>query len=135
MVICNSEEDCEYTIEINNQGNDVQLCPGRMYATHVIPGTNYFSVKISNYKEIKKLNITLTALTGNAYMNIYDDFNLEKKTTNYIHHKLFRKEVFEFNSPIDIERYWGVIVCTEPAFIEMTYMTDLDSNGYIMANP
>ena len=135
VVICNSEEDCEYTIEINNQGNDVQLCPGRMYATHVIPGTNYFSVKISNFKEIKKLNITLTALTGNAYMNIYDDFNLEKKTTNYIHHKLFRKEVFEFNSPIDIERYWGVIVCTEPAFIEMTYMTDLDSNGYIMANP
>ena len=57
----------------------MQLCPGRMYATHVIPGTNYFSVKISNYKEIKKLNITLTALTGNAYMNIYDDFNLEKK--------------------------------------------------------
>jgi hypothetical protein len=101
---------------------------------HVIPGTNYFSVKISNFQEIKKLNITLNVLTGNAYMNLYDDFYFESKTTNYIHHKLFRKEVFEFISLKKIERYWGEIICIEPAFIEMTYMTDLDldSNGYRM---
>ena len=141
VVICDIEgsdpnnDECIYTIEINNQGNDIQLCPEKIFATSVIPGTNYFSVKISNHAQIKKLNITLNVLTGNAYMNIYSDYNNENKVNNYNHHKLFRKEVFEFNSGNIIERYWGEIICSEPAFIEMTYLTDFETKNYIMINP
>ena len=131
VVICDTEDsepnhgECKYTIELNNESEDIQLVPGRVYATSLLPGTNYFSIRVGNYKEIRNMNISLTVLTGNAYMGVYSDFDLNYKIENYIHHKLFRKEVFEFKS-VDIkEIYWGEIICTEAAFIELKYVTDL----------
>ena len=141
VVICDTDEsdpnfgECKYTIEINNQGDDVQLTPERVYATSIIPGTNYFSVKISNHKDIKKLNISLTVLTGNAYMKVYSDYYNTIEINNYEHHRVFRKEVFEFKSGDIIERYWGGLFCTEPSFIELKYVTDFHFKGYIMTNP
>jgi len=81
------------------------------------------------------MNISLTVLTGNAYMGVYSDFDLNYKIENYIHHKLFRKEVFEFISKDIKEIYWGEIICTETAFIELKYVTDFHYKGYIMTNP
>ena len=141
VVICDTEDsdpnhgECKYTIELNNESEDIQLVPGRVYATSLLPGTNYFSIRVGNYKEIRNMNISLTVLTGNAYMGVYSDFDLNYKIENYIHHKLFRKEVFEFKS-VDIkEIYWGEIICTEAAFIELKYVTDFHYKGYIMTNP
>ena len=141
VVICDTEEsdpnygECKYTIEINNENDDIQLIPERMFATSLLPGINYFSVRISNYQDVKKLNISLTVLTGNAFMNVFLDYFDTMKITDYEYHKIFRREVFEFKSSSIREIYWGEINCTEPAFIEMTYTTDFHFKGYIMTNP
>ncbi|MBO6243964.1 MAG: hypothetical protein J6O41_05300, partial [Clostridia bacterium] len=141
VVICDTEEsdpnygECKYTIEINNEREGIQLIPERVFATSILPGSNYFSVRISNYQDVSKLNITLTVLTGNAYMNIFSDYYNTKRITDYNHHKIFRREVFEFPLSRIREIYWGEIICTEPAFIELKYVTDFHFKGYIMTNP
>ena len=141
VVICDSQYsdpnygECKYTIEINNEREDIQLIPERVFATSVLPGKNYFSVRVSNHQDVSKLNITLTVLTGNAYMNIFSDYDNTQKITDYNHHKIFRREVFEFPSSRIREVYWGEIECTEPAFIELKYVTDFHFKGYIMTNP
>ena len=141
VVICDTESsdpdngECEYTIEINNQGEDTQLAPEKIMATTFMPGENYFSVRIFNHEEIKYLNISLTVLTGNAYMKVYYDYYNYFKVTNYKYHKVFRKEVFEFISGDIKERYWSIVYCTEPSFIELTYTTNFHYKGYEKTNP
>ena len=141
VVICDTEDsdpnygECKYTIEINNEKDYIQLVPERVFATSLLPGINYFSVRVSNYQDIKKMNISLTVLTGNAYMNIFEDFEERIKITDYKYHKVFRKEVFEFSGTNMREIYWGEINCTEPAFIELSYKTSFHFKGYIMTNP
>ena len=141
VVICDTEDsdpdngECEYTIEINNQGEDTQLAPERIMATTFMPGENYFSVRIFNHEEIQYLNISLTVLTGNAYMKVYYDYYNFFEVTNYKYHKVFRKEVFEFTSSDIKERYWSAVYCTEPSFIELTYTTDFHYKGYEKINP
>ena len=141
VVICDTEDsdpnygECKYTIEINNEKDYIQLVPERVFATSLLPGINYFSVRVSNYQDIKKMNISLTVLTGNAYMNIFEDFEERIKITDYKYHKVFRKEVFEFSGSNMREIYWGEINCTEPAFIELSYKTSFHFKGYIMTNP
>ena len=99
VVICDTEDsdpnhgECKYTIELNNESEDIQLVPGRVYATSLLPGTNYFSIRVGNYKEIRNMNISLTVLTGNAYMGVYSDFDLNYKIENYIHHKYVQKQL------------------------------------------
>ena len=70
-----------------------------------------------------------------AFMNIFSDYDNTQKITDYNHHKIFRREVFEFPSSRIREVYWGVIECTEPSFIELKYVTDFHFKGYIMTNP
>ena len=141
VVICDTEDsdpnhgECKYTIEIHNEGDNVQLIPQKVYATSILPGTNYFSIRVGNYQSIYNMNISLTVLAGNANMEIYSDFERSNKISNYIYHKLFRKEVFEFISTDIKEIYWGKIICTETAFIELKYVTDFHYKGYIMTNP
>ncbi len=141
VVICETGEldpdngICEYTIEINNQGEDTQLAPEKIMATTFLPGINYFSVKVSNHEEITNLNISLTVLTGDAYMKTYYDFDLIYEITNYKYHKVFRKEIFEFTSSDIKERYWCAVYCTVPSFIELTYSTDFHYKGYAKINP
>ena len=134
VVICESDE-CEYTIEINNENDDIRLSPDKIYTTTILPGKNYFSIYVENHKNYKDMNISLTLLTGNAVMSIYFDSNLENKIQNYKYHKLFRKQIFEFKSTHINEYYWGLIECTEAAFIELKYSTDFNFNGYISLNP
>ena len=141
VVICDIEssdpdnDECEYSIEINNQGDDTQLAPERIMATTFMPGENYFSMRIFNHEEIQYLNISLTVLTGNAYMKVYYDYYNTFEVTNYKYHKIFRKEVFEFASSDIKERYWSGVYCTEPSFIELTYTTDFHNKGYEKINP
>ena len=141
VVICESENtdpdngECEYTIEINNRGEDTQLAPGKIMATTFMPGENYFSVRIFNHEEIQFLNISLTVLTGNAYMKVFYDYYNYYEITNYKYHKVFRREVFEFKSSDIKERYWSYVYCTEPSFVELTYSTDFHYKGYEKTNP
>ena len=141
VVICDTEEsdpnygECKYAIEINNEKDDIQLLPERVFATSLLPGINYFSVRVSNYQDVNKMNISLTVLTGNAFMNVYSDSDRTRKISDYNYHKIFRREVFEFSGSNMRENYWGVINCTEPAFIELKYVTSFHFKGYIMTNP
>ena len=136
VVICESGQgDCEYTIEITNQNEDNELAPGKVFATSIIPDNdNYFSVKIINYQDIKKVNISLTVLTGNAHIYIYSDFDLLHSITESKYHNVFRREVYELTDVKIIDRYWGMITCTEPSFIELKFETDFSSNGYMIIN-
>ena len=141
VVICDTDDsdpnhgECKYTIETNTEKEDIQLIPERPFVSSILPGINYFSVKVSNYQDVRKLNISFTVLTGNAKMSVYSDFDLNYIISEYTYHKLFRKEVFEFSSSSIREIYWGVIQCTEPSFIELSYVTDFHYKGFIRTNP
>ena len=135
VVKCESDDECEYTIEINNENEDIRLIPDNIYATTIYPGQNYFSILVSNHIDYSNMNISLTILTGNAMMSIYSDFDLMNEIKNYKYHKLFRKQVFEFKDTEINEYYWGSIECSETAFIELKYVTDFHSKGYIPLNP
>ena len=140
VVICDTEStdpnngECKYTIEVHNENNDVELLPENIYATTFYPGVNYFDVRIPNYEDHQKLNISFTVLTGNCYMEIFHDYYSTKKMTEYKYHKVFRREIFEFTSGDIKERYWGTAHCSEASFIELTYVTDFDYKGYLMTN-
>ena len=141
VVICEEDEygqnngECKYTIEINNENEDMRLVAENIYATTLFPGDNYFSIQVANYKDVKNMNISLTMLTGQATMKVYSDVDGEYEIVNYNRHKIFRKEVLEFKKTDIQEVYWAIISCQETAFVEIKYVTEFHSKGYIQTNP
>ena len=93
IVKCETPEDypnfgeCKYSIEINNELDEIQLAPEIVYATSVISPENTFSIKIADYSNIQYLKITFTVLTGNA--EIYLD---ENEKIDYNYRRVHRKE-------------------------------------------
>jgi hypothetical protein len=67
----------------------------------------------------------------------------DNEINDYNHHKIFRREVFEFIKPEDYtgttpfikQEYFGEIIASENSFIELKYVTDFHFKGYIMTNP
>ena len=59
VVICEenkfgpNNEECKYTIEINNENEDMRLVAQNIYATTLFPGDNFFSIQVANYKDVK----------------------------------------------------------------------------------
>ena len=104
IVSCESEEtepnegECKYTIEINNERDEIQLIPETVFATSIMNPINYFSIKLNNHKSLKYLKLYFTILVGNAEMYLYSDkthkYDVEYEYDySYIH----RKEIFEVN--------------------------------------
>ena len=86
--------ECKYSIEINNELDEVQLAPEIVYSTSLVSPKNYFSIRVSDYKNNKYLNIFFTALTGNADIYIYEDKNYQNLLTkyNYRHARIYKDE-------------------------------------------
>ena len=124
VVVCESTEDlpnkgeCQYTIEIDNQGDEIELIPELTHANSImLYNQNFFRIRIKDYLTTSYLNIYFTILTGNADINIYSDKNHDKIITssfNYRH--VHRKEIFEKTSGI-LEDYYLVITSEDLAFI------------------
>ena len=138
VVSCESDEtdpnngECKYTIEINNEKDEIQLIPEKVFATSIINPDNYFSIRLNDYKSIQYLKIFFTVLIGNAEMYIYSDSQHQKELQDfddfrfsYVH----RKEIIEINSYLKAN-YYLVIKCSEPAFIQLKYETDTNYKGY-----
>ena len=79
IVSCESEEtdpnkgECKYTIEINNERDEIQLIPEIVFATMIINPINYFSIRLTDYESTKYLKLQFTVLIGNAELFIYTD--------------------------------------------------------------
>ena len=142
IVLCESTEDlpnngeCQYTIEISNNGNDIELIPEIVHANSIIlANENFYRIKIADYLNTNYLKIYLTILTGNANMEIYSDKNYSQSissTFNFRH--VHRKEVFEKYENI-LENYFLVLFSEDAAFIELKYETDFHYKGYKKLNP
>ena len=141
VVTCESSDDlpnngeCQFSIEINNYANEIQLIPEKIYANSILFDKNYFRIKISDYANISKLKIYFTIITGNADLNLYSDKNHQNIITNFNYRHAHRKEIFEFTKENILENYYIIITCQYPAFIEIKYETDFQYKGYVMTNP
>ena len=141
VVTCESSDDlpnngeCQFSIEINNYANEIQLIPEKIYANSILFDKNYFRIKISDYANISKLKIYFTIITGNADLNLYSDKNHQNIITNFNYRHVHRKEIFEFTKENILENYYIIITCQYPAFIEIKYETDFQYKGYVMTNP
>ena len=60
-----NNDECIYTIEINNERDEIQLIPETVFATGIYNPINYFSIKLSDYSSLKYLKIYFTILIGN----------------------------------------------------------------------
>ena len=95
VVSCESDEtypnngECKYTIEINNEGNTIQLKPETVFSTSIISPENYFMISLKDYQTLKNLKLHFTVLTGNAELSIYTDSKHETKLTDYNFNLLF----------------------------------------------
>ena len=138
VVSCESDEtdpnkgECKYTIEINNEKDEIQLIPEKVFATSIINPNNYFSIRLNDYKSTQYLKIFFTVLIGNAEMYIYSDSQHQKELQDFYDFRfsyVHRKEIIEINSYLKAN-YYLVIKCSEPAFIQLKYETDANYKGY-----
>ena len=135
IVSCESEEtdpnqgECKYTIEINNERDEVQLIPETVFATIIMNPINYFLIRVSDYKSIKYLKIYFTVLIGNAEMFIYEDSQYQNEITSYNFRHVHRKEIIEISENLK-ENYYLIIKCQDKAFIQLKYVTNLNYKGY-----
>ena len=135
IVSCESDEtdpnngECKYTIEINNEGNTIQLTPETVFSTSIVSGNNYFMISLKDYQTLNYLKIHFTVLTGNAELSIYTDSKHETKFLDYNFNHIHRKEIFEINKDLK-EYYYLVITCQEPSFIQLKYETNEHYKGY-----
>ena len=135
IVSCESDEkypnkgECKYTIEINNEGNTIQLIPETVFSTSIISPKNYFLIRLNNYKTLKYLKLHFTVLTGNAELSIYTDPKYETKLTDYNFDHIHRKEIIEINKDLK-ENYYILITCQEGSFIQLKYETNEHYKGY-----
>ena len=140
VVVCESTEDfpnkgeCQYTIEIDNYNDEIQLIPELVYSNSVLFDKNYFRIKLDDYLNTKYLKIYFTIISGNANINIYSDKNYENKLEKYNYRYSHRKEVIEITEDF-IPNYYIEITNENAAFIEIKYETDFHYKGYLRLNP
>ena len=79
-----NNDECIYTIEINNERDEIQLIPETVFATGIYNPINYFSIKLSDYSSLKYLKIYFTILIGNAELYIYMKIQIIKMKLNII---------------------------------------------------
>ena len=135
IVSCESKEtdpnngECKYTIEINNERDEIQLISDSVFATSIINPINYFLIKLSDYSNIKYLKIYFTVLVGNAELYIYEDSTYENEIKNYNYSHIHRKEIIEISENVK-ENYYLIVKCQDMAFIQLKYQTNKDYKGY-----
>ena len=140
VVVCESTEDfpnkgeCQYTIEIDNYNDEIQLIPELVHANTVLFDKNYFRIKLDDYLNTKYLKIYFTIISGNANINIYSDKNYENKIKKYNYRYVHRKEIIEITEDF-IPNYYIEITNENTAFIEIKYETDFHYKGYLKLNP
>ena len=142
IVVCESTTDlpnngeCQYTIEIDNNGDEIELIPEIVHTnSFILMNQNYYKIKISDYTNTEYLNIYFTILTGNADINIYSDKNRTNIITSFFKYRhVHRKEIFEKKGDI-LENYYLVINSEDLAFLELKYETDFHYKGYKRLNP
>ena len=142
IVICESTTDlpnkgeCQYTIEIDNNGDEIELIPEIVHTNSIIlMNQNFYKIKITDYLNTAYLNIYFTILTGNADINIYSDKNRTKIITSFFNYRhVHRKEIFEKKGDI-LENYYLVVNSEDLAFVEIKYETDFHYKGYKRLNP
>ena len=140
VVVCESEEDlpnkgeCQFSIEINEFSDEIQLVPEMVYANTILFAKNYFRIKLSDYQNLNKVKISFTVLTGSAEIEFYSDKNHENIFNNYAYSHGHRKEYFEITENI-LENYYLIVTALDTSFIELKYETDFHYKGYIMTNP
>ena len=142
IVSCESEEndpnngECKYTIEINNERDEIQLIPEIVFATSIMPVSNFFSIKLKDKEllNITSVKIDFTVLSGNAQLYIFDDFNCSNEFKDYKIKYIHRKEVIEINDNLK-ENFYFIVNCSEPAFIQLKYQTNLHYKGYYELMP
>ena len=135
IVSCESDEsdpnkgECKYTIEINNEGDEIQLIPETVFATSIISPENYFLIRLKDFQSTSYLKIHFTVLTGNAELFIYDDIYYNNEIKQYSFSHIHRKEIIEISENLK-ENYYLKITCAEQAFIQLKYETDAHYKGY-----
>ena len=140
VVRCESTEDlpnfgeCQYTIEIDNYLDEIQLIPELVFTNSLQFYKNYYRIRIADYKNIEYLNIYFTILTGNANINLYSDKEYKNLITNYNYRHVHRKEVIEIRENF-VENYYILINSNDSAFVEIKYETDFYNRGYMRMNP
>ena len=136
IIKCETPEDypnygeCKYTIEINNEIDEIQLAPEVVFATSVISTDNTFLIKVADYNTTEYLKITFTVLTGNAEISL-TNIN-DSETINY--RRVHRKEEIKITKDFK-ELYYLKVKAIEPSFIEIKYETNFYFRGYTMMNP
>ena len=140
VVICESTEDlpnkgeCQYTIEVNNYNDEIQLVPELVHVNSVLFDKNYFRIKLDDYLNTKYLKVYFTVLSGNANINIYSDNTYKNKLSKYNFRYVHRKEVYEITEEF-IPNYYIIVTTEDSAFIEIKYETDFHYKGYLKLNP
>ena len=142
LVICESEEElpnkgeCQYSIEIDNQGEEIQLVPELTHANSImLLRQNFYRIKVADYLNTTYIKIYFTILAGNADINIFSDKNHSVPVTSLFNYRhVHRKEIFEKESEI-LENYYLIITTEDSAFIEIKYETNFHYKGYKRLNP
>ena len=135
IVSCESDEsdpnkgECKYTIEINNEGDEIQLIPETVFATSIISPENYFLIRLKDFQSTSYLKIHFTVLTGNAELFIYDDIYYNNEIKQYSFSHIHRKEIIEISENLK-DNYYLKITCAEQAFIQLKYETNAHYKGY-----
>ena len=102
LVMCESGEDlpnkgeCQYTIEIDNENDEIEVLPDIVHANSMLFLKNYFRIRINDYKNTNYLKIYFTILTGNAEINIYTDKNHDIPAVFNYRHVHRRKLLFSY---------------------------------------
>ena len=135
IVSCESEEnvpnkgECKYNIEINNERDEIQLIPEKVFATSIISDINYFLIRLKDFKNSKYIRLYFTVLIGNAELYLYEDWACTKEFKDYNFSHIHRKEIIEINKDLK-ENYYLKVNCSEPAFIQLKYETDAHDKGF-----
>ena len=139
IVSCESEEtdpnngECKYTIEINNERDEVQLIPETVFATHLIGPTNFFLIRLKDVKyfnNIAYLKIHFTVLSGNAELFVYEDWENNNLINKYNFTHIHRKEIITIEKENLKENYYLTVKSSEPSFIKIKYETNLNYKAY-----
>ena len=129
-----NNDECIYTIEINNERDEIQLIPETVFATGIYNPINYFSIKLSDYSSLKYLKIYFTILIGNAELYIYEDSDCKNEIESYKFSHIHRKEIIEISKNLQ-ENYFIIIKCEDISFIQLKYETDKHYKGYTYLIP
>ena len=75
LVVCESTEDlpnkgeCQFSIEIDNYLNEIQLIPEKVYANSILFDKNYFRIKLSDYNNLSYINIIIAMSIEKKFLN------------------------------------------------------------------